>query len=59
MKNTEDATEHTEVVEIDEEQEISAEVRHAILVGRLPLMSSDLAGEAECRSCCPHQTREA
>ena len=30
MKNTEDATEHTEVIEIDEEQEISDEVRHAI-----------------------------
>jgi hypothetical protein len=27
-KNTEDATENTEVVEVDEEQEISAEVRH-------------------------------
>lgn len=33
MKNTEDATEHTNVVEIDEEQEISAEVRYTILVG--------------------------
>jgi len=32
MKDTEDATEHTNVVEIDEEQEISAEVRHANIV---------------------------